>query len=287
MFVSYSLISVAVVMFSLGLFFSEEYERLGNNNIRASFRFTGGSFLVGFIILFIINKFTIKFTLFSAIVSLLGAFNSILYFIFTLKALSKINLSLYSVFCSLGGMVLPFVAGLAFYHEKLTVGKALCLILIVAALAITVEKGNKSGGAVYYMGVFVFNGLSGVFAKFHNDAHFVKSDEASYSMMIALWCVLLCSILLIFNKDEKIKLTKKSVGCIAGYGTLNNIANLFLLLSLKKGLPASAQYPFVTGGIMIISTILCYFTPNKPKKKEIFSIILSFAGIMILCLFDK
>ncbi len=287
MLISYSLISAAVVMFSLGLFFSEEYERLGNSNTRASFRFTGGAFLIGFIILFIINKFTIKFTLFSAIVSLVASLNSILYFVFTLKALSKINLSLYSVFCSLGGMVLPFIAGLTFYHETLTIGKELCLILIVAALALTIEKGNKSGGAVYYIGVFVFNGLSGVLAKFHNDAHFVKSDEASYSMMIALWCILLCAILLVFSKDEKVKLTKKSAGYIAGYGILNNVANLFLLLSLKRGLPASAQYPFVTGGLMIVSTILCYFTPNKPKKKEILSIILSFAGIMILCLFDK
>lgn len=287
MFVSYSLISVAVIMFAFQLYLSSAYEKQGNKSTRAAFRFSRGAFLTGFFILLIINKFNFEPTAFSAIVSFFAAFNSIAFSFCSLKSFSKINLSLYSVFCSLGGMVLPFVAGLVFYDEKLTIGKAVCLVFIAAALGITVEKGNKTGGAKYYIGVFIFNGLSGIFSKFHTDAAYVKSDEASYSMLIALWCVVLCSILILFNKDEKTKLNKKSVGCIIGYGLLSNVANYFLLLSLKKGLPASAQYPFITGGLMIASTIICCFTPDKPKKKEIAAVILSFIGIMALCLLDK
>ncbi len=287
MFISYSLVSTAVIMFAFQLYLSSAYEKQGNTNTRAAFKFSCGAFLTGFIVLFIINKFRFEFTPFSAGISFLAALNSIAFSFCSLKSFSKINLSLYSVFCSLGGMVLPFVVGLVFYDEKLTAGKIICLVLIAAALGITAEKGGKSGGAVYYIGVFIFNGLSGVLSKIHNDAPYEKTSEAGYSMLLALWTVVICLILITLNKDENIKLTKKSTGCIIGYGILSNVANLFLLMSLKKGLPASAQYPFVTGGLMIASTIICFFTPEKPKKKEIAAVVLSFAGIMALCLLDK
>lgn len=287
MLISYSLVSTAVIMFAFQLYLSSAYEKQGNTNTRAAFKFSCGAFLTGFVILFIINKFRFEFSPFSALISFLAALNSIAFSFCSLKSFSKINLSLYSVFCSLGGMVLPFIAGLAFFGEKLTVGKIICLVLIAAALFITAEKGGKSGGTVYYIGVFVFNGLSGVLSKIHNDAPYEKTSEAGYSMLLALWTVLICIVLLIFNKDENIKLNRKSAGCIAGYGILSNVANYFLLLSLRKGLPASAQYPFVTGGLMIVSTIICFFTPDKPKKKEVAAVILSFIGIMALCLLDR
>ena len=287
MLVSYSLVSTAVVMFAFQLYLSSAYEKQGNTNSKAAFKFSCGAFMTGFVILFIINRFRFEFTPFSAGISFLAALNSIAFSFCSLKSFSKINLSLYSVFCSLGGMVLPFIVGLVFYDEKLTAGKIICLVLIAAALGITVEKGNKSGGTIYYIGVFVFNGLSGVLSKIHNDAPFEKTSEAGYSMLLALWTVIICIILILLNKDENIKLTKKSTGCIIGYGILSNVANYFLLLSLRKGLPASAQYPFVTGGLMIVSTIICCFTPDKPKKKEVAAVVLSFIGIMALCFLDR
>ena len=287
MFISYSLVTTAVIMFAFMLYFSSAYEKLGNKSTRAVFTFSCGAFMTGFVVLFIINRFKFEFTPFSAIVAFLAALNSIAFSFCSIKSFSKINLSLYSVFCSLGGMVLPFIVGIVFYKEALTAGKVICLVLIAAALAVTIEKGNKSGGTIYYIGVFVFNGFSGVLSKFHTDGAYEKTSEAGYSMLIALWVVILCIILLIFNKDEKIKLNIKSAGCIVGNGVLSNVANLFLLMSLQKGLPASAQYPFVTGGLMIASTIICCFTKDKPKKKEIIAVVLSFIGIMVLCLFDK
>jgi drug/metabolite transporter (DMT)-like permease len=47
-------------------------------------------------------------------------------------------------------------------------------------------------------------------------------------------------------------------------------------------LPASAQYPFVTGGTMIVSTAISMFTDKKPNKKEIFAVLLAFVGLILL-----
>ena len=62
--------------------------------------------------------------------------------------------------------------------------------------------------------------------------------------------------------------SRRSLGWMAANGALNKVANLLLLLALVH-LPASLQYPMVTGGTIIVSTLLSYFTPRKPKAKEI------------------
>ena len=90
-------------------------------------------------------------------------------------------------------------------------------------------------------------------------------------------------ILLFAVRKSPIKLNAKAVVSMAGNGILNRVANFLLLLSLAY-LPASVQYPMITGGVMIVSTIIGYFTPNKPKAREWISLALSFAGIMALVL---
>lgn len=48
----------------------------------------------------------------------------------SLKAPEKVNLSIYSFFTMLGGMMLPFFAGIAFYNESMTVAKAICVAFL-------------------------------------------------------------------------------------------------------------------------------------------------------------
>ena len=284
---SYSLVSIAVVIFGFVFLINFKYEKLAGHSTRAILAFITGTYIAGFTVLFIVNKFRLEITPFSMLVAFVAAVNVIIYNFCSINSLGKINLSLFSVFAMLGGMALPFVAGLLFFDEKLTLGKIICFVTIAAALAFTVEKGKKKGGLLYYAGVFVFNGMSGVISKFYTAADVPnKASEAAYSAQIAIFAIVICLILLAFNKDEKLNLSFKSVACIASNGALGNTANLLLLLGLAK-LPASAQYPFVTGGTMIVSTIICFFTPNKPKKREIIAVALSFAGIMALCLLDK
>ena len=68
---------------------------------------------------------------------------------------------------------------------------------------------------------------------------------------------------------------------MAGNGVLNRVANYLLLLSLAF-LPASVQYPMITGGVMIVSTLICFFGKNKPTKKELLSLLFAFAGMLAL-----
>ncbi len=282
----YGIVSAAVVMFGFQFFFNQKYEAETGNGKKASMWFILLSNAVGFVILLAMNKFRLEFTPFTLICSFIAAVNMLLYNICSMKALGRINLSLYSLFSMLGGMALPFCAGIFFFDEEFTVGKIICLITVVAALLLNVKKEENKGGFIYYAGIFVFNGMSGVISKFFQALPYEKTSETAYSVWSAFLTVVFASAAIIFMYKDKTKPNLKSLLWSSGYGVLNKIGNLLLLISLVH-LPVSVQYPMITGGVMIVSTLLSYFTPKKPGKRELFSVILSFAGIMALIFFDK
>ncbi len=280
----YGLVSAAVMMFGVQFLCNDRFQHLSGSSLRTMLKYTLISNAVGLIALFLMNKCRFEFTLYSFAVSIVAALDLILCGFCSLRALGKINLSVFSLFSMLGGMVLPFVAGIAFLGEKLTVGKAVCFVLVTAALLITLQKGKK-GGAVYYIGVFIFNGLSGVIPAFYQNSERARVSELGYSVLKAAVVVVICAAWLLFNREKNVPFSRPAVGWTVGGGLLNSIANLLLLFGLH-GLPASAQYSLVTGGVIIVSTLLCYCTDKKPAKKELVSVAVSFAGIAALIILD-
>ncbi len=271
-------------MFGLQFFCNQQYERECKSSLSSSMMFIFGGAVAGLVVLLAVNGFKWEFTPFTLLMASLAALDGMAFTFCSMKALGKINLSLYSLFSMLGGMVLPFCLGVFIFDEVFTVGKAVCLVAVIVALCLSVEKGKAKGGTVYYIGVFVFNGLSGVIAKLFQSGNYPKTSEAAYSVWTAVVTAVLSGIILLFAlRKEKLKLSPKAVLMMSGNGILNRVANFLLLLSLAY-LPASVQYPMITGGVMIVSTLLSYFTPNKPKAREWVSLALSFAGIMALVL---
>ena len=67
----------------------------------------------------------------------------------------------------------------------------------------------------------------------------------------------------------------------SGYGVFNGIGNLFLLISLVH-LPASVQYPLVTGGVMLFSTLISALRKEKIEKKEYIAAVISFAASVLM-----
>ncbi|MBQ9691892.1 MAG: EamA family transporter [Clostridia bacterium] len=277
----YGIITLSVIMFGLQFLFNRQYERESGNDTASTFVFAFIYSIGGLIPLLIMNGFKFGTTLFTVLMALVTSLNSILYTFCSLKALARINLSLYSLFAMLGGMLLPFLVGIVFYSEPVTLGKILCVVIVTLALALTVNKGESSGGFWYYAGVFVLNGMSGVLSKLFQSAPFKKADAASYSVWIAIVTALLAAVVLIFIRKTVKKPNTKAVIYAAGYGVLNRMGNYLLLIALAV-LPASVQYPFITGGVMIVSTIISAIIGQKPSKKEIISVILAFAGILVL-----
>jgi drug/metabolite transporter (DMT)-like permease len=279
----YGIVIISVLMFGVQFYLNDKYQKQNGTGAGSVFTFSFISAIVGVIALSIINGFDFSFTRFTLIWAFITALNSILCSICSLKALEKVNLSVYSLFSMLGGMLLPFIAGLFFYNEPMTVAKAVCVVLVVAALLITVSWKKTTGGEIYYIGVFILNGMSGVLSKIYGDASYPKVSSGGYSLWMAIMSVLISAIALIVIRKNLKKPNLKAILLSAGGGALNRIANFLLLIALAV-LPASVQYPFVTGGVIIVSTVLAALTKQKPTKKEIIAVGLSFIGVLALVL---
>lgn len=293
----YALILLSVGMFGGGFALQDVYRKKRGSGIKISMESALIGSMAGLIVLLIINGFSFEFTGFTLLMAILSALNSIAFTFCAFKSLDYINLSLFSLFSMLGGMLLPFLQGIFFYGELITLPKCLCVAFICAALALTIEKGDKKKGTAFYLGIFILNGMSGVISKIFSASNLPKVSAAGYSIWIAIFTVVLSGVawvVLIFleknrgdshEKTEFVpkKLLYQSYGIGALYGAINKVANFFLVIALAH-VDASIQYPMVTGGTIIVSTIICCFGDKKPTKKEFISVALAFVGLLLLFL---
>ena len=280
----YGLILLSVMIFGGCFALDDMYQQQRGSGVRISVEYALTSALAGLGVLTIINGFRLECTPFTLLMALLNVLMSFGYTFCTFKALGAINLSLYSVFSMLGGMALPFLQGILVYGEALTFGKILCVLLICIALALTIQRGHSTRNYIYYAGVFFLNGASGMLSKIYTASALPKASPAGYSILICLCTACTASLMLpLLRKQDVPKLALKSTAIGAFSGAGNKVANFFLVIALSH-VDASVQYPMVTGGVMIISTLLCFLGPKKPSHREILSVLIGFAGMLALFL---
>ena len=280
----YGLVLISLVLFGGCFVINDVYRNMRGSSVKISLQFSLVSSLGGLAVLLAANQFICGYTPFTLLMAILAALNGLAFTFCSFKALGSINLSLYSLYSMLGGMLLPFLQGILFYGERITIAKIVCCVLIAAALLFTVDKGRTHGGAIYYIGIFILNGMSGVLSKLFVSAPYPKADASSYSILSALCSAVISAfVLAIFfpRKGDTPKNTPMSIAISLLGGIVNRLANLFLVIALLH-IDASAQYPLVTGGVVIVSTVICCFRKNKPSKKDVLSVILAFIGMLAL-----
>ena len=279
----YGMIALAVILFGGTFALNQQYERKCGNDLFATVLFTLVSGSAGLIALLAIHRFAVSCTAFTLLVAAAAALNSMLFTFCSLRALHRIDLSLYSLFSMIGGMTLPFLAGLFFYREPMTLAKGICFTFVLAALLLGMKRREKTGGIVYYIAIFVLNGMSGVLAKIFEAAPYPKADAASYSILTVALTVGAAILLLpvALRRNQRLRPSAGALVSAAGHGVFNRIANLLLLVALGF-VPISVQYPMVTGGVMIVSTVIGSFSKVKPTRREVAAVIIAFAGIVLL-----
>ena len=305
----YGLIFVSVLMFGGTFALQDVYRSRVGSGLKVSIQFSLMTAIPGLIALFIINGFKLEFTWFTFIMAIIHSLSGFCMTFCGFKALERINLSLYSLFMMLGGMVLPYFQGIMFYEEPITGAKIICFVLVCAALAMTVDLKKPSSensdpqvqrpsgiaafisyvrksGFIYYFVIFVLNGMSGVMSKYFTEAPFEKTSAAGYSILCAITSISMAAVLMIvmMNKGPKIKHTPLTISIAAGNGILNRIANYILVITLANGVESSIQYSIVTGGVIVVSTAVALFKDKKPRLIEIISAGIACLGIAALLL---
>lgn len=278
----YGLVVAAVVLFSLQFFFNQRFQKSYGTDLKASLVFSLYKSLVIIVIMLFISGFRVTFSWFSLIMGAIYAASGILMSYYSLKAFAVANLSVYSVFSMLGGMILPFFLGVAFYDEPLTVFKVICCVLIVGAVLLNIRTGTQNKKAIfYYFAVFVMNGMAGVISKIHQSSAYPHTDSTGFMIWSSIVTVVICAVWLLVGY-KKIPLVKgKDLWLVSGYGVFNGVGNLFLLIALGV-LPASVQYPLVTGGVMVCSTVISVVRKENLTVKDYVATAVAFLASVLI-----
>ena len=281
----YGMLAAASAMFGTQFLFKQVFRRNYKSNTLEATAVSGfGGSVFGLVSMLLVNGFCFEYSHFSMLMAFISTLNGFLFTFCSMKALGKINLSLYSTFSMLGGMALPFAVGILFFNEELTLGKSICFVLISFSFLLTLKKDDTAKSEKkYYVGVFIFNGMAGVISKFYAAAPYERVSAAGYSILVALLSIVAYMVMLFYLKPDLKKLNLKAVSGILGSGVFNKVANWLMLVALAY-VPASAEYPFITGGTMIVSTVLSYFVKDRPSKRELLSVLIALIGVIALIL---
>lgn len=278
----YVLLIIAAAFFSLQFMFQQNYQKIRGSGVNATFIFT--LFTDGMIFLFtwIGQGFRLEFKWFSFLLCILAAANSILYVFCSLKALQKANLLLYSMYAMLGGMLLPLLTGFFIYREPVTSPIIASCILILAALILTLNLKTKGKSCRhYYVLVFLLNGMSGTLSKFHQSSHLAHVSSMGYLELKSTLSVIIVLTMLLITRRKISMLSMREWFCVGGNALLCGAGNLFMLIALLR-VPASVQYPLVTGGVIIFSFLIDLLQKKCPSRNNLIAAGLALASTVII-----
>lgn len=277
------MIIAAAIMFSVQFVFNDGYRKEAGSSLNASLKFTLYSSVAGMTLLLFINRLHFEISLFSFLTACVYSVVFILLGYASIKAFECANLSVYSVFMMVGGMVLPFLYGLL-RGEEFKAARLLCCILIAISVAMSIKKGPQSKKAIkYYILVFLLNGLVGVISAFHQSYEDICVDSGSFMILTKITAIVFSIILLCLQKKRSFSVNKKALLYSGLYSVLSSVANLMLLIALLH-LPASVQYPVVTGGVIVVSTLIVIFRRESITKREILAAVIAFISTALMAL---
>ena len=94
---------------------------------------------------------------------------------------------------------------------------------------------------------------------------------------------LLSFVLLLLQKERSFGVNRKALIYSGLYSVLNSVGNLLLLIALLY-LPASVQYPVITGGVIVVSTLIVIIRKEKINKKEILAAGVAFVATVLMAM---
>lgn len=311
----YAMLIGASFLFGSQFMVTKAFEKNYGKTVRASLSFSLLYSLFAGVIFFIIklissgtvfnlNSFSLCMAFGLSLVNILSSAIGI-------KTLALGDIAVYSLFLMLGGMIVPFFAGIVFLKESVSVCNLIGVAIMIIALCLPVffGKKNKNAGEAqtdgdtrkktsvffYVLCVFLFilNGLSSTLSKFNSvrEGAALGAEFTFYTYGIQFVISLAAFALTTASgKSDKTQNEEKqpcilfrpvAIGCGAAFGAVNGTA--FLMSSVAaEHVVAVAQYPLITGATILFSSLLAFlFYREKPTALQLVQIVISLAATIL------
>ena len=257
------------------------YQKLQGISPAAGFGFNSLLGLFTAIVFFVINGFSVDFSFYSFLMSILVNGLAMCYSIIGFRLLKSGTIALYTLFLMSGGMVVPYVFGLFFWNEPFSALKTVALILVLAGVILSNTNNTKVNSKQIVMCIAVF------ILKLHQtEVSFDTVNAIDFVLIGGIFKFIFAGILYLFapkNTDKKAE-KKGYVASVAIIIASAITAGVSYLLQLwgAVSLPATILYPFLTGGTIVLSSLAgVIMFKDKLSKNLIASIVLCFIGTII------
>ena len=286
--IDYIIILLAVFCFAGQFAFTKLFEKAAKQTLVTSLVMLVVTNLIGVLLFLCIGGFQIHLSTVSLFWAAVFALIMIPYYVVGIKVLSLGSLAIYSMFMMLGGMLVPFLYGILFLHESISVGKGFGTVLLTLFIILQAiwqkspeEEENRTKSKkknylffVLCLVIFVINGMTGVVAKIHQISTGTV-DEVSFTILSCALTAILSLVLLLISYLKNCRATHiqvvstlkcKPVVIMAFIGAAAYMGN-FLHLKAASNVPASVQFPLVSGGVIILSALVSAFAFKEKLRK--------------------
>lgn len=282
--VYYLLLVAAAILFSVQFVFNQQFQIRQGADADSSLTFSVYAYFCMAVLMVLLNRFRLHCSWITLAIAGAYAVTLVVFSFSSVKAFASVSLSFYSLFSMLGGMLLPFLYGLVFCGEPLTVGKGVGCGLVLVALLLTLRQPSFSvRGLICCLICFVCNGMVGVFSKMHQ-IYAPAVDNGSFLTLTYLLAAALAFVILAFRRRiGALRIRGISVMFTAGYALCSGTAGLLSLIALQN-VPASVQYPFITGGVIVLSAVVGWLQKEKLSVRGVLSVAVALAASIIVIL---
>lgn len=303
----YLYLLTAVVLMALQFSVNKFFQSKNGSGIMTSLLYTTLSGLATGAIFFAINGFTLNVTPFSFVCAVGIASLCLGYSLLGFKIFSMGNFAVYTMFLMLGGMLLPFLWGLIFLGDAQTLSplSLICritgVLLLIGSMVFPIlekrdtDEAHSKKNQILFLAlcllVFFMNGFVSILSKIHQiEGDYPTVDNNSFVFLTNTINGLfsgfaLFGLTLIKKSGPKLSPSFKPwmlIAAVTVYALCNGVSYLLQLLAAASTMPASVQYPMMTGGSVVLTALAGYlFFQEKQTKRALIGTILAFAATFL------
>lgn len=289
---NYLLLFIASFLLAVDFAVNKLYQKTAGTGIVAGLGFNSILGLFTAIIFLAANGFKCSVTVFSLVMATIFSILVMSYNIIGFRILKNGSMAVYTLFLMTGGMIVPYIYGLLFLDEMFSWIRTCGILLIIFAVILSnfsKEKIDKKQILMCIL-VFVINGFTSVVSKVHQiEIGYETVSTNDFVILVGVMKLLVAGIayLAVRVKSNRASMEKKSnklwqMSVVILTSAIVSGVSFVLQLRGAQDLPASVLYPFLTGGTMVLSSIVGVIVFKEViSKKTILSVCLCFVGTLL------
>ena len=287
---NYVMLISAAFLLAVDFSINKLYQRRVGTGLLAGLGFNALIGIFSAIIFFAASGFRVGFSIYSLITAAIFTLFVMTYNIIGFRIMKGGSMAIYTLFLMTGGMLIPYIWGIAFLEESFAPLRLVGIIIMVFAVALSNFGKEKISiwQIIMCISVFLLNGFTSVTSKLHQiESVHETVDAIDFVVLVGICKFVISGIAYIVvrlrgkNENHASILGGRECLLIAASALISGFS-FFLQLLGAVNLPATVLYPILTGGTMILSALAgVLLFKDKLTRNNVIGLILCFIGTLL------